>query len=48
MLRSDGESQPGGLHQRDRKLTRGAGSLHQFSLYEYAHITAGIVGEDGN
>ena len=26
----------------------GAGSLHQFSLYEYAHITAGIVGEDGN
>ena len=25
-----------------------AGSLHQFSLYEYAHITAGIVGEDGN
>ena len=29
-------------------LTRGAGSLHQFSLYEYAHITARIVGEDGN
>lgn len=29
-------------------LTRGAGSLHQFSLYEYAYITAGIVGEDGN
>ena len=29
-------------------LTRGAGSLHQFSLYEYAHITAGIVGEDGD
>ena len=29
-------------------LTRGAGSLHQFSLYEDTHITARIVGEDGD